>query len=115
MDKICSWLFGEEKWMQEAKLKKLLLWSAGILVVGGIQSITWPPFTPIMLGVLFLMWGWRIVQATTGVGRITEIFQNDAIVVFLILFGWLLFGCFAGAVCCLLGIIRYIQIKREGY
>lgn len=33
----------------------------------------------------------------------------------LILFGWLLFGCFAGAVCCLLGIIRYIQIKREGY
>lgn len=111
MDAICRGLFGEEKWMQEEKIKKLLYWTAGILVVGGIQSYTFPPFIPVMLGVLFLMWGWRVVQATTGVSKITEIFKNDGIVVFLILLAWLIFGCFAGAVCFLLGIIRFIQLK----
>lgn len=113
MEKICKWLFGEELITQEEKIKKLLYWTLGMLVVMVILIFIEPALAEAVIAIIFLMWGWRVVLATAKVNKITELFNYNIAIFVVILILWLMFGYLAGIVCFILGIIRYIQLRRR--
>lgn len=106
-------LFGETKWKQEKRLKRLLIITAILAVLAVIGLMEDPRMTAVMLLINFLVWSWSFISATSrNVSNIISFFDNDmAIFVFTILC-WLIFGTIVGAMMFILGIIRFVQIKR---
>lgn len=113
MEKICKWLFGEELITQEEKIKKLLYWTLGMLAGMVILIFVDPALAGAVIAIIFLMWGWRVVLATAKVNKITELFNYNVAIFVVILILWLMFGYLAGIVCFILGVIRYIQLRRR--
>ena len=114
MEKACAWLFGESKWAQEKKLKKLLIITAPLVILALILLIDGPDSTRNVFIVILLIWGWGPIRATmTKVAGFISFFDNDIGILIFTLMIWFLFGIAAGAISLLLGVIRFIQLKRE--
>lgn len=112
MKKICSWLFGEDEMVQKDTIKKLFYWTIGLLAAMIILLFIEPSLSAALIAVIFLMWGWRVVCATSKVNKITELFHYNVGVFAVILVLWLFFGYIAGMACFVIGIIRYIQLRK---
>lgn len=113
MENIYKRLFGENESVQEDRIKKLLYWTLAMVVGMVILIFVEPFYAEAMIGVIFLMWGWRFFLATVKVNKITELFDYNVAVFAVIIILWLMIGYFAGIVCFILGIIRYIQLRKK--
>ena len=113
MEKIYRRLFGESASTQKKKIKKLLYWTLAMIVGMIILVFVEPSYAEAMIGVIFLMWGWRVFLATAKVNKITELFNYNVAVFAIVIILWLMFGDLAGIVCFILGIIRYIQLRKK--
>lgn len=113
MEKIYAWLFGENKWTQEKKIKKLLIVTIVLTALAFILLIDSPKASGVVLILILLIWGWGFARATmTKVAGIIAFFDSDMAIFVFTLFVWLFFGLAAGALSLLLGIIRFIQLKK---
>ena len=115
MERIFKWLFGEDINTQEEKIKKLLCWTVAMLAGMVILVFINLAYAEAMIAVICLMWGWRVVKATAKVNKITELFDYNVVVFAVVITLWLTLGYFAGMIYFVLGIIRYIQIKKLNY
>ena len=114
LDNMCSWLFGESKWQQKKKLKKLLIWTAVLAIIAFLLLFDGPIGTAIMGAIIILMWGWNFVSATAAsVGRIINFFDNDMAIFVIFIILWLFLGIIGGVISLVLGIIRFVQIREE--
>lgn len=114
MENIYAWLFGESRWAQEKKLKKLLIVTIALVALALILLMDGPGSARNVLIVICLIWGWGPIRATMAkVAGIITFFDSDIGVLVITLFIWFFFGIAAGAISLLLGIIRFIQLKRE--
>ncbi len=114
MEKIYSWLFGETKWQQEKKLKKLLCLTAvfGVLIL--IELLIRSAEVYLTAGLLIMIWGWSFVSAAARtVCRVIVFFNSDIAILILTVITWMLFGIFGGILSLILGVIRYIQLRKE--
>lgn len=114
-DRICAWLFGESKWEQKKKLKRLL-WVTAILsaftiismFVDGMRDAAW------MVAIILLVWGWSFVRAmATAVTKIVTFIENDLVLIIISIILWLFLGVIGGILALVLGIIRSIQLRGE--
>lgn len=116
MENICRWLFGESKWQQKKKLKKLLILTAILAVIAILLLFDFegPWGTVVMAVIILLMWGWSFVSATAAtVGRIIAFFDSDMAMFVISLILWLFLGIIGGVISLVLGITRFIQIRNE--
>lgn len=114
MENVYKWLFGESKWQQKKKLKKLLCWTAVLAVIALILLIDGPNGAKFMTAVIILMWGWNFVRAAAAtVGRVIGAFGSDIAIFVISLFLWFLLGIVGGVISLVLGIIRFIQLCIE--
>lgn len=114
MESVYKWLFGESKWQQKKKLKKLLCCTAALAVIALILLFDDPSRALFMVAVIVLMWGWGFVRATAAtIGKMMEIFGSDVAMLVISLILWFFLGIFGGSVSLVLGIIRFIQLKKE--
>lgn len=113
MEKIYKSLFGENIRAQKEKIKKLLCWTMAMVAGMVILIFIEPPYAEAMIGVIFLMWGWRVVLATAKVNKITELFDYNVAVFAIVIVLWLMVGYLAGIVCFVLGCIRYVQLRKK--
>lgn len=114
-EKVCAWLFGENKWQQEKKIKRLLIITAiaSVLIIL-LMVVDSVGYAAGMGAIIILIWGWGFVRATAAVvGRIGVFFNNDMALFIISVILWLFLGLFGGMVSLILGIIRFIQIRRE--
>ncbi len=112
MEKVYRRLFGEDIREQEGKIRKLFNWTLVMLAGMVILFFVSPSYGTAMIGVIFLMWGLPVVKATAKVNKVTELFNYNVAVFAIVIILWLCFGYLTGIVCFLMGIIRYIQIKK---
>lgn len=114
-EKICEKLFGEGKWEQEKKLKTLLLVTAILCVIAILgMFIDGPQNAIIEVVIIALIWSWRFIRAmATSVGRIINFFDNDLAIFIVFIILWLSLGLICGTISLVLGIIRFVQLKRE--
>lgn len=114
-DRICAWLFGESKWEQKKKLKRLL-WVTAILsaltiismFADGIGYAAW------MVAIILLVWGWGFVRAmATTAAKIVAFIDNDLVLIIITIILWLFLGVIGGILALVLGIIRSIQLREE--
>lgn len=113
MEKIYRWLFGESESVQKKSIKKLLYWTLAMIVSMVILIFIEPSYAEAMIAVIFLMWGWRVFLAAAKVNKITELFNYNIAVFAIVIILWLMVGYFAGIACFVLGIIRYIQLRKK--
>lgn len=114
MEWIYSRLFGETKWQQEKKLKRLLIITAIIIILSVIEPIEEPILAVVIFLILLLIWGWGFVSATAKkAAGIIAFFNNDIAIFVITIVYWLMFGSIIGAIALVLGIIRFIQIKMD--
>lgn len=113
MENLYKRIFGENVTVQKKSIKKLLYWTL-VMVVGMVILIFVEPFyAEAILGIIFLMWGWRVFMAAAKVNKITELFNYNVAVFVIVIILWLLVGYLAGIVCFILGIIRYVQLRKK--
>lgn len=114
MEKVYSWLFGESKWQQKKKLKKLLC-VTGIMVVIAVLMLFDDPWLSVGVVVVdILIWGWNFVRATAEkVSKITEALGNDVVIFVITVMYWIAFAMIGGVISLILGIIRFIQIWND--
>lgn len=114
MEKIYQWLFGESKWQQKKKLKKLFILTAILAVIAFILLLDGPGRAAFMAVVIILMWGWSFVRAAAvTVCRVLGAFGSDVAIFVLTLILWVFLGIIGGVIALILGIIRLIQIWDE--
>lgn len=114
MENIYKWLFGENKWEQKKKLKKLLCWTAVLGVIALILLVDGPGRAKFMVAVIILMWGWNSVRAAAAlVSGMLEIFGSEVAIFVISLVLWFFFGMIGGVIALALGIIRFIQLRDE--
>lgn len=114
MENIYRWLFGENKWEQKKKLKRLLLWTTILAVISLLLLVDGPKWTMVMVAIIILMWGWNFVSATAAkAGGIIAFFDNDIAIFVITLILWLFLGLIGGIISLILGIIRFIQLCKE--
>lgn len=113
MEKIFKWLFGENERLQEKKLKKLLQWTLGMFAGMIIFIFISPACAEAIIAVILLMWGWSVAMAILKINKIVDVFSFNFIVIAFILVFWLMIGYLAGIVCFVLGIIRFIQLRKR--
>lgn len=113
MEKIFSKLFGETKWEQKKKLKKLFIWTAIFTILALLLLIDGPAGAAVMVVIAILMWGWVFVRAATrAAANILEIFGSDIAILLISLVLLIFLGIFGGLISLVLGIIRFIQLKK---
>jgi hypothetical protein len=114
MENIYKWLFGESKWQQKKKLKRLLLITVVLAVIALILLTDGLESSMFVMTIILLVWGWGFVRATASkVGGIIDIFGGDVAIFVLSIILWIFLGVFGGAASFILGIVRFIELKRE--
>lgn len=113
MENIYKRLFGKNESVQKKRIKKLLYWTLAMVVGMVILIFVEPFYAEAMIGIIFLMWGWRVFMAVAKVNKITELFDYNVAVFAVIIILWLMVGYLAGIVCFILGIIRYVQLRKK--
>lgn len=109
-------LFGETKEEQFEYLKKQLLITAILSVVGLVGAFVFPPIGAIAVGIIcYFMWGKRAVASLFGVATFGAIFagSRNIIWVVFILFAYLAVGYIAALICLVLGLCRFVYLLTD--
>lgn len=106
-------LFGKTLYEQETQIIKLLKWTLAFIIIGVVLFFINRQWANAMIAVIFLMWGWRVLMAVSGINKLSALFDYNIAVIVIIFILWLMVGYLAGMVCFLLGISRLIWLKTR--
>lgn len=112
-EEIYEQLFGEGKYQQKRKLKKLLCITVILAVIALILWIESAAEALFVVAVILLMWGWKMVKGIVYKAAAFFSWCNDGVIMFLGVLLWLAFGLIFGALTLVVGIVRFIQLQNE--
>lgn len=109
-------LFGQTEEEQMAYIKKKLIITLVIIVVGTLVGIFGYNDAFVGgIGIAFYVWGWNAMRAIFGASVFAALFSRNIVIGVLILIAFMLVGYIAGIFCFSVGLCRFVQIIAKNH